>query len=207
MRTRFSTNTGKKLEKANFRKLPKALYLAIMRKYFKQYPVLPWIPFSAIDHLNNLIKPNWKVLEIGSGMSTLWLAKRSEKVISIEADKNWFDKLGEMIYARKFTNIDLRFEWEREKIADFSEFKDHEFDLIYIDGGPRELCCINAYAKLKNGGYIYFDNSDSSELCGNAVVLLKEYTQNSINKIFEHVDLVPGNFMVNEGLLIQKPAN
>jgi hypothetical protein len=76
IRGRFNTSKGEGLGVRNYVKLPKALYLAFMRKYFKIYPNLPWISFSAFQRLDEVIKPDWNILEIGAGMSTIWLAKR-----------------------------------------------------------------------------------------------------------------------------------
>ncbi|MFD2288830.1 methyltransferase domain-containing protein [Pedobacter petrophilus] len=200
MRGRFSTSRNETLSFIQYLNLPKAFYLAILRKYFKIYPKLPWIPFSAASKLNEIIKPNWIILEIGAGTSTLWLANRSKKVTSIEASKEWFDTLNSKIKSKKIGNIDLRFEWTAEKMSDFNEYPNNHFDLIYIDGGPRELCCINAIPKVKKGGYIYLDNSDSDVLSGKGAEILQDYVNNPLN-IEKFIDFVPGNFMINEGLL------
>ncbi|MCX3263645.1 signal recognition particle subunit FFH/SRP54 (srp54) [Pedobacter agri] len=203
MRGRFSTSKNESLPILRYFNLPKALYLAILRKYFNKYPVLPWIPFSAIKNLDKIIKPNWTILEVGAGMSTLWLSKKGGKVISIEADKNWFENLSRRIKSEGIKNIDLRYEWEAEKMSNFDEFPDLHFDLIYIDGGPRELCCLKAPPKVKKGGYIYLDNSDNEELSGNSSTILKNLVKDHPEKLIKHIDFVPGNFMINEGALIQ----
>lgn len=203
MRGRFSTSNHGRLPLLNYLNLPKALWLAIQRKYFNKYPILPWIPFSATKNLAAIIKPTWKILEIGAGMSTIWLSKKCEKVTSIEADESWFESLQLIIKSKKIINIDLRYEWEAKKMSNFDEFPDHYFDLIYIDGGPRELCCLNAIPKVKKGGYIYLDNSDNEELSGNGPELLKNFVNNDSNNFKKHIDFVPGNFMINEGILIK----
>jgi len=202
MRGRFSTSRDEKLSPIKYLNLPKALYLAILRKYLKIFPSLPWIPFSAARKLNKIIKADWNILEIGAGTSTMWLSKRSKHVVSIEADMEWFNVLNSKIKTENINNIDLRFEWTAEKMSDFNEFPDHHFDLIYIDGGPREICCLNAIPKVKNGGYIYLDNSDSDVLSGNGSKILHDCVSDHSN-IKKFVDFVPGNFMINEGLLAQ----
>ncbi|RZL50482.1 MAG: class I SAM-dependent methyltransferase [Pedobacter sp.] len=202
-RSTFVTHSGRKPKISAFKRIFQVLYLGIARKYFNKFPELPWIPFSAIAEFNTIIKKDWKILEIGAGMSTIWLAKKSGYVTSIEADLNWYNKLGEIIKEKKIENIDLRYEWERDIMCDFSEFPDGHFDLIYIDGGPRDLCCMNAKSKVKKGGYIYLDNSDNESLSSKGADILLDFVDHDENcyKIF--VDFVPGNLMINEGLLIQ----
>lgn len=201
-RSTFTTHTGRKAPYFSYLNFIYVLYLATKRKYLNQYPEMPWIPFSAISKLNTIIKSDWKVLEIGAGMSTLWLSNRAEKVISIEADLDWYNKLSTIISDRKISNIDLQYKWIGEDMADFSNFPDNYFDLIYIDGGPREWCCNSAKAKIKKGGYIYLDNSDNQSLSENGADVLRAFVNNDQNKIDLFVDFVPGNIMVNEGLLV-----
>lgn len=201
-RSTFKTHTGHRAPHKSYLKFVYVLYLAVKRKYLNQYPEMPWIPFSAISKLNSLIKSDWKVLEIGAGMSTLWLSNRAEKVISIEADLDWYNKLATIISNKKIKNVDLQYKWVAEEMADFSNFPDNYFDLIYIDGGPREWCCNSAKAKIKNGGYIYLDNSDNQSLSENGADVLRAFVNNDQSKIDLFVDFVPGNIMVNEGLLV-----
>jgi len=200
MRGRFTTSNNKKPELIKFLNFPISLYQAMIRKLFNIYPELPWIPFNAVKQLDKIIKPDWKILEIGSGMSTIWLAKRCGSIISIEADNKWVDLLGVKIKAKGLKNIELLNIWQREEMADFSKYPDAYFDFIYIDGGPRELCCTNALAKLKKGGYIYVDNTDSDKLVENGPNILKPHFE----KHEYFVDFVPGNIMVNEGMIFYK---
>jgi len=202
-RSTFVTHSGKKAQPLSFLRIFQVLYLGIARKYFNKYPELPWIPFSAINELSAIIKPEWKILEIGAGMSTIWLASKAKHVTSIEADLNWYNKLINIIGDRNINNIDLCYEWEGHIMCDFSRFPDQYFDLIYIDGGPRDLCCINAKPKVKKDGYIYLDNSDNKSLSGDGAKILSEFVNNDKNRYKVFVDFVPGNLMVNEGMLIR----
>ncbi|WP_167459514.1 O-methyltransferase [Pedobacter jejuensis] len=165
--------------------------------------MLPWIPFSAVSKIESIIKPSWKVLEIGAGMSTIWLAKNVFSVVSIEADKNWINRIQENLDKHQLKNVKLIFENRGDLMADFSNYPDEHFDFILIDGGPRDLCCQNALTKIKKGGYIYLDNSDSNHLCGNGAEILKEFAKKGSNKTYKFIDFVPGNFFVTEGLLVQ----
>ena len=201
--TRFCTDNREYPKISAFLLLPKAFIFTIQRKYFNIYKELPWIPFSAIKKIKSIIRPSWKVLEIGAGMSTIWLAKNVDSVVSIEADKNWINRLQEKLNNLKLKNVKLIFENRGDLMADFSNFPDEYFDFILIDGGPRDICCKNALSKIKKGGYIYLDNSDSLHLCGNGADILKNFANIRSKKIYKFIDFVPGNFFVTEGLLIE----
>jgi len=54
---------------------------------------IPWITYSAIDFLTPRINREMKVFEYGSGGSTLWWAGKVKSVVSIEYDKNWYEKI------------------------------------------------------------------------------------------------------------------
>lgn len=151
---RFHTSLG---QFVGWKKLPNGLLSlsqAIVRKSFGKIPRQPWIPFSAKHAIQNILTSDFTVWEIGSGFSTLWLAERVKKVISIESSKEWHDRLSHIISSESITNIDLRFEWQAQRMADFSELQDETLDLLYIDGGPRGLCLENGFMKVRPGGYI-----------------------------------------------------
>src|SRR5881392_3049736 len=52
---------------------------------------IPWITYPALRFLEPRIRKSFKVFEFGSGLSTLWWAKRVSKVVSVEHDKDWHD--------------------------------------------------------------------------------------------------------------------
>src|SRR3954469_11247374 len=55
---------------------------------------VPWFTYPAIEYLNQLDLSGKRVLEFGSGFSTLYWAKRCGHVVSIESSKSWFEKMG-----------------------------------------------------------------------------------------------------------------
>ena len=56
------------------RDVPGALLRTIAEKFGYKGSALPWWPAPVIRVVADLIKPDWQVLEFGSGRSTLWLA-------------------------------------------------------------------------------------------------------------------------------------
>jgi predicted O-methyltransferase YrrM len=200
---RLYSATGSFVGIANLPNGPVSLLQALRRKAFDRYPELPWIPFAAIRYLNTVIRKEWRVWEIGSGMSTLWLSRRVDCVTSIEADTGWYQRLQQMIVERGANNIDLRFEWRGHLMSDFSDVKDSSLDLLFIDGGPRSDCLINGFSKVRPGGYIYMDNTDVAEFWPGLAAFLDKRS-GEISDVHRFVDYVPGILAVNEGTAVRK---
>jgi predicted O-methyltransferase YrrM len=176
---------------------------AIVRKVTGHIPRLPWIPFSARKELDRRITPDFIVWEVGAGYSTLWLSDRVLKVTSIEASKYWYHRLSTIIEAEGIKNVDLRFEWQAERMSDFSELEDESLDLLFIDGGPRGLCLEHGFSKVRRGGYIYLDNWDTKMFWGDAAGFPVQHS-NLISEAQSFVDYVPAQVGVYEGLLLRK---
>lgn len=200
---RFHDNFGKFV---GFSRLPfgvRSFYQAIRRKLFEQYPDLPWIPFTAIEALNNLCEKQWSVIEIGGGMSTLWFAERCAHVVTIEASETWYPKLRELLASRAVHNVDLRHEPDGNRMCDFARVPDLSVDLLFIDGGPRERCLKNGFAKVRPSGWLYLDNWDVPAFWLGSSEFLETHAS-EIASLTQFTDYVPGSFCVNTGLLVQK---
>lgn len=126
---------------------------------------IPWWTYPAINALEEYIKGLENppvVFEYGSGASTLWLAKRSRQVFSIEHDLKWYQQLKNEIL--NCNNIELLF--QPPNGHDFTNYItaitacQQEFDIIVIDGRCRNACLNECLAYLKPQGLIVFDNSD-----------------------------------------------
>ena len=52
-----------------------------------------WIHNDVINFLLNNIKKDTKILEFGSGYSTLFYQKYSDNLISIEHNNDWYNKI------------------------------------------------------------------------------------------------------------------
>ena len=136
---------------------------------------LPWLPYLAIDFLDQWLTREMTVFEWGSGKSTGWLAQRVKQVVSIEHDAQWLIGLRD--------NIDLRIvPPEDGSIGDNPanphhyhsramggvNFKNYataidefdQFNLILIDGRARASCFYHAIPKIAKGGFIVLDNTE-----------------------------------------------
>ncbi len=149
----------------------------------------PWISFSAIDFLENIITKDMNVYEYGSGGSTLFFARRAHTVISTEHDRNWYGKVHDDINNKGLLNCEVRL-FEPVKILSASSqdagdpdsyssggkeydgmsfknyassidsYPDAHFDIIFIDGRSRPSCFKHALRKVKEKGFIVLDNAE-----------------------------------------------
>jgi len=80
-----------------------------MNIYAEKGNPAPWIATDAIPFLNSIITKDSVVIEIGSGGSTIWLAKRARKVISYEDNIQYYNDVTAMIHAEGLSNVEYIF--------------------------------------------------------------------------------------------------
>src|SRR5271165_1734417 len=132
--------------------------------YDSQAPVdqdnkpLPWVTYSFIDFIKERLNPKHKIFEFGSGNSTFFYAKYAERVVSVEHDKAWYDKIinskpenAELIYCELETNRD----YCRMPVT-----LEEKFDIIIIDGRDRVNCCNQSVNAVSDNGVIVLDDSE-----------------------------------------------
>lgn len=168
-------------------------------------PRIPWIPFTAIRALSRHLTAFSSVVEIGSGMSTLWLASRCQRLVSIEADKEWFARVQAKLQQHGCRNVDLRYRWVADAMSDFGEFADGSLDLVIVDGGPRETCLDAALPKVRAGGAVYVDNTDEPHISGDCRERLQEAAARTGGELRFFRDFSPGNLFASEGALLILP--
>lgn len=122
---------------------------------------LPWVTYSFIDFIKPRLDRDFSIFEYGSGSSTLFYAKRVRRVVSVEHDEAWYNKIvktkaqnAEMI----FSKLETGGEYSR-KAATLGE----QFDIIIVDGRDRVNCCISSAAALTPAGVIVLDDSERPE--------------------------------------------
>lgn len=136
---------------------PRALASAARLKLTGTRPRLPWICYDAIAALDAVLKPDMRVLEYGSGMSTLWFADRVASVISVDDSADWIAFQRKGMKERGITNVELVHAADE---AAYTHPAEGKFDFILIDGLYRDSCAREALSQIKSGGYVYLDNSD-----------------------------------------------
>ncbi len=147
---------------------------------------LPWWTYAAIDavevHLASF-GGQARVFEYGAGASTVWLARRSHSVQSVEHDLQFAQSMQQAFAAH--ANITLQrippqadtpaargTVRSRRKGYAHCSFDDYvaaidsapgSFDLIVVDGRARNACLAHARSRLSERGMLLFDNSDRTE--------------------------------------------
>lgn len=117
---------------------------------------IPWYTYPAIEYIKQLDFSKSIVFEFGSGNSSIFWSRESQKVTSVENNSDWYKK----VLKNKPKNLNLLFREEKKSyLNSILEFKNH-FDVIVIDGSYRDACCKNALKKIKENGLIILDNSD-----------------------------------------------
>jgi len=163
---------------------------------------VPWVTFEARSWLESYLKPNMFVFEYGSGGSTIFVSKRVNKLISIEHDKVWHSKVSRVLLKEGISNCECTL-CEPEKnisgemvnyglksctseikgyegmsfekyVKIIDKYPDESFDLVVIDGMARASCISHAMGKIRPGGYLLLDNSDTQRY-DSAMSLLAGY--------------------------------
>jgi len=116
----------------------------------------PWYTYPALEYLDGIDFRNKVIFEFGSGNSTLYWARVAKKVISVEGDLQWYQKM-KMGIPKNVSYVFARN--KRDYLSALSDTKIH-FDVIVIDGEFREECYHLALNKMADNGMIIFDNSD-----------------------------------------------
>jgi len=128
--------------------------------YEKKYPDNPWLTKQSISLLDKILTSQDMGVEFGSGRSTKWFLKKLSHLISIESNKDWYNKVSfECDVEIKKQHLDYRFaETEQEYKAIINGFENASIDFTLVDGRYRDLCANMMVDKIKVGGLIVIDN-------------------------------------------------
>jgi predicted O-methyltransferase YrrM len=128
-------------------------------------PERPWIVPASIGWLRRRMRSDWSVLELGSGRSTVWFARRAARVISLEDNEYWYPRTNKRLEEAGLANVDLRLRAVEDFQREVAELPDSSFDLVVLDflEAP-EVTRIDvlkpAMKKVRPGGYLLLDDSD-----------------------------------------------
>ena len=140
----------------------------------------PWWVYEAIDRADAFLESRGgkaRVFEYGSGASTMWLARRSAEVYSVEHHDGFSALMTRKV--ADLPHVSLRHvppaivtagvpatpsQRKGHENMDFTDYVhaidavDGEFDLIVVDGRAREACLAHAAPRLVHDGLLVFDN-------------------------------------------------
>jgi predicted O-methyltransferase YrrM len=166
--------------------------------------LIPWIPYPVLLRLRRVLGPGARVLEFGSGGSTLWLARRVSTLVSIEHEAGWFERVNRALRENPTScHIDYRLCQEPEAYCEVAGYPAAHFDLTIVDGHWRHRAARKALEATSAGGYIYFDNSDVPDPDYRDAVRMLEAAASHSERL---LGFAPGQLAVNQGVLVRTRA-
>lgn len=140
----------------------------------------PWFTTMATEYLTALMQKGMRILEWGSGSSTMWFEQNGCRTLSIEHDPEWF----ELVRGHVSEHTELR-------LVDLSERYHRpvknllEFDIVVIDGRMRTECAKFVIENIKKGEYkpgfvLIFDDSER-ERYGAEILTLSKLCSSSMS--------------------------
>ena len=117
---------------------------------------IPWYTYPASEFIGQLDFRDRSVFEYGSGNSTLFWSGIARRVVSVEHERHWFERMRTIAPA----NCEMRFADDADGYVDAIKRTGETFDVIIIDGQSRLRCAPVAADALREGGLIILDNSD-----------------------------------------------
>lgn len=152
---------------------------------------LPWVNYTAIDTLRQMLRPDMSVFEYGTGGSTLFFGRRVGHLVSVEHDAGWAadvrDAMSEVEHCP----------WEmlevpstaplhkadvnpadpaaygsafpgctgrsfKDYASSIDRFQEGSFELVLVDGRARPSCAMHAIPKVAPGGCLMVDDVERS---------------------------------------------
>ncbi|GGH17641.1 FkbM family methyltransferase [Mucilaginibacter phyllosphaerae] len=163
---------------------------------------IPWVTYSFIDFVKTRLSKEHTVFEFGSGNSTYFYAKYASLVMSVEHDKEWFDKIEKS--PAKPKNSELIYS-ELIRDGDYCRMPvklGKKFDIIIVDGRDRVNCCKQGIEALTTNGVMVLDDSERD--------VYKEGVEFLLSKGFKHLlfsGISPGLFYRKSTSVFYKSDN
>lgn len=171
------------LDKLEHSESPKARHMRTLFSIFDADEMvrmdLAWWSYPAMTRVDEFLseRPGARIFEYGAGASTLWLAKRAERIDSVEHDSGWAESVKQML-ADTAGNAKLHVVPPTAATADTTvrsgrvghtdlDFANYvstidevggPFDLIVVDGRARVDAFRRALDHLTDDGVVVFDN-------------------------------------------------
>ena len=142
----------------------------------------PELLLEAQHKIESFLEPGSKVLEFGSGHSTVWFAEMGCEVVSVENNEDWLLAVHIWLAERDLqAEIHLRSPEQLYTVA--AGYQNNYFDLVLVDGahGQHRMDCLRASKdKIRTGGWAVIDDSHWGH-CKAAPKILKGWTRADIS--------------------------
>lgn len=117
--------------------------------------------------LSTWLKPTDVGVEWGAGRSTVWFARRVSRLVSVEHDDKWRQRVSHMLVDASVRGIvDLRLldDWDRGEDSDYvraiAAMPPQSLDFALVDGVARDWCALACLEKVRSGGIVIIDNAN-----------------------------------------------
>lgn len=159
------------------------------KAFRKKNSPCPWLSPAATLFFENWLTKDHIGVEFGSGLSTVFFAKYTKKMIVVEHFQSWYKKVIELFKKHGIKNVDYRFvarqkgdvitpdpslfeaydlatrnfepRWEfTNYFSILSDLEMESIDFILVDGRARPECLFMSLDNLKSGGLMVLDNSE-----------------------------------------------
>ena len=153
---------------------------------------LPWLTYPAIDFLKERINKELLVFEYGAGGSSIWFAKFSKCVDSVEHDPKWHSEVQKQTVDKKNIQVflsplkpkhqslnynTLAFLEDKEENEYVNKIKEtnKKYHVVVVDGLFRNNCVELAGQYLTSEGVIILDNTNRHEELTGAIIAMEKY--------------------------------
>ena len=117
---------------------------------------IPLMSYSLIEYLMGIDFSAFDILEIGGGNSTLFWASRGKRLLTLEHDPAWLQRMA----SEPRDNVEVLAIKQSEYSSRLAALS-RTFDMIIIDcAANRYACAVASRGKLNAGGMVILDNSD-----------------------------------------------
>lgn len=177
---------GSRVARSLYFRIVRPVLRAFYSLYKWRHPDTPWTSPASIAIFEATLTKDMTAFEFGSGASTLFFARRVGRLISLEHDASWYNRVQQNLKAAGVVNTEYRLREPKPEVEDheedlvmngipmkhtfagpfrdyssaIGEFPDEHFDFVLVDGRARVDCIIRSIPKLKKGGILVLDNSE-----------------------------------------------
>ncbi|NJM94631.1 MAG: FkbM family methyltransferase [Cytophagales bacterium] len=122
---------------------------------------IPWVTYSFIDFIEDRLRSHMRLMEFGSGNSTLYYSKRVAQVTAVEHDGAWCKRLKDKILPNvQLLHCELVYGGDYARMA---KRTGGNYDIIIVDGRDRVNCVSESIEALNESGVVVLDDSERRE--------------------------------------------
>lgn len=139
---------------------------------------LPRLNLQTVEFLKKIITSKSLVFETGSGSSTIWFGKQAKRVVALENDRGWYEKVRGFVRRENLQNVKIYFDpnYPQKQFKTILTSEDViEYDIVLHDGPFNAGLRISAMSFIplfvRKGGYLIVDDTHDQR-CARGI---KEY--------------------------------